>query len=271
MERLLILKLESQGCEAEAWLNGIAVARVDAARPRSVVPVHEYTLAGSNRLELVIFPRPAIEPADKAPPRQPLVATGHESAHLSILLPRVGNPTDESSARSLAQLNWTPAADIPFLAPLRLQQDVALPVSFPRWRWLEAPPLPSPLPPEVRAQALAFVAGLADDLGRGQTDSFMTACRLRSEELAVAYQRDPESERERLREALLERYASQNLKWPAIEADSFALRPLAGGRLLEALGADGGPALQSAPDADGRRWALPLRLAWVENRFYVLR
>lgn len=271
MKRLLILKLEARGCEAEAWLNGIALARVDAARPRSVVPVHEYTLAGGNRLELVIFPRSATEPPDKAPPRQPLVATGNESAHLSILLPRVGNPTEESSARSLAQLDWTPAADIPFLAPLNLQQDVTLPVSFPRWRWLDAPPLPVSLPAEVRSQALAFVAGLADDLGRGQTDNFMNACRLRSEELAVAYQRDPESERARLREALLEGSAAQNLKWPAVDADGFGLRPLAGGRLLEALGPDGSPALQSAPDAQGRRWALPLRLAWVENRFYILR
>jgi hypothetical protein len=270
MERLLVLKLEAQGCDAEAWLNGIAVARVDPARPRSVVPVHEYTLAGPNRLELVIFPRPATEPAEKAPPRQPCVATG-QTAHLRILLPRVGNPAEEDSARSLGQLDWTPAADIPFLAPLHLQQDVTLPVSFPRWRWLDAPPLALPLAPEVHAQALAFVAGLAEDLGRGQTDSFMSACRLRNEELAVAYQRDPETERSRLREALLEGYAAQNLKWPAPEAEGFALRPLAGGRLLEALGPDGSPALQSAADAEGRRWALPLRLARVENRFYVLR
>ncbi len=271
MERLLVLKLEANGCEAEAWLNGIALTRVDASRPRSVVPVHEYTLQGENRLELVVFPRPAAEPADKTPPRERCIASGKESAHLSILLPRADNPVDETSARSLGQIDWTPAADIPFLAPLHLTQDLTLPVSFPRWRWLDAPQLPAPLPPEIQAQALAFIAGLAEDLGRGQTDSFMSACRLRTEELAVAYQRNPETERARLREALLEGYASQSLQWPAPEAEELALRPLAGGRLLEALGPDGSAALQSAPDAEGRRWALPLRLAWVENRFYVLR
>jgi len=271
MERLLVLKLEARGCSAEARLNGIAVARVDASRPRSVVPVHEYTLQGENRLELVIFPRPATEAVAAAPARERCIATGHEAAHLSVLLPRANNPVDEGSARSLGQVDWTPAADIPFLAPLVLTQDVTLPVSFPRWRWIDAPIQPQPLPPEFQTLALAFVTGLAQDLSRGQTDSFMNACRLRTEELATAYQRNPETERNRLREALMEGYASQGLQWPAPEADGLFLRPLAGGRLLEALGPDGNPILQSAPDADGKQWALPLRLACVENRFYVLR
>jgi len=271
MERLLVLKLEATACDAEAVLNGIPITRVDASRPRSVIPVHEYTLQGENRLELVIFPRPAAEPPEKAPPRLRLQASGQERAQLSILLPRTNSPVDEGSARSLGQVEWTPAEDVPFLAPLSLTQDLTLPVSFPRWRWADAPPLPSPLPPEIHAQALAFVTGLAEDLSRGQTDAFMNACRLRSEEVAVAYQRNPETERTRLREALLEGYASQGLQWPAPQAEGLALRPLAGGRLVEAVGPDGSPVLQSAPDAEGKVWALPLRLAWVENRFYVLR
>jgi hypothetical protein len=271
MERLLVVQLEALGCDAEAWLNGFPVARVDAARPRSSVPVHEYTLAGENRLELVLFPRPAAEAPALAPPPQACVADGHQRAHLRVLLPRVGNVADESQARSLAQLDWAPAADTAFVAPLRLVQDVSLPLGFPRWRWLNAPPQPLPLAPLLVEQALAFVTLLADDLSRGQTDSFMSACRLRLEELAQAYQRDPETERQRMREALAQAYAEQGLPWPAPVAADFALRPLAGGRLFEALRVDGTPALQSAPGADGRIWALPLRLAAVDGTMYVLR
>ncbi|WP_077035846.1 hypothetical protein [Pelomonas sp. KK5] len=271
MERLLVLKLEANGCEAEALLNGIPITRCDDARPRSVIPVHEYTLQGENRLELVIFPRPAAEPAAAAPAKLRLIATGHESAHLRILLPRAGSPVDEGSARSLGQIDWQPAADIPFLAPLSLTQDLTLPVSFPRWRWLDAPMHQEAPSAELHAQCAAFLATLAEDLSRGQTDVFMNACRLRTEELAAAYQRNVETERNRLREALLEGYASQGLQWPAPKAEELFLRPLANGRMLEALGPDGAPALQSAPDEEGKSWALPLRLAWVENRFYVLR
>jgi hypothetical protein len=274
MERLLVLKLEAAGCDAEAWLNGIAVARVDASRPRSSLPVHEYTLAGENRLELVLFPRPASESPELAPAPLALVSDGHQSASLSILLPRMGNAADEASSRSLAQLDWAPGAGSTFTAPLRLTQDLSLPISFPRWRWCDAPqllPPATPVPPALKALALAFVTGLAQDLSRGQTDSFMNATRLRTEELAQAYQRDAETERTRLRDALLEGYAAQGLQWPAPEAAGFALRPLVGGRLLEALGPDGTPALQSAPSTDGQRWALPLRLTVVEGKIYVLR
>ena len=43
IDRLLVLKLDAIDCEAEALLNGIPVARASPARPRIVVPVHEYT------------------------------------------------------------------------------------------------------------------------------------------------------------------------------------------------------------------------------------
>ena len=68
MERLLVAKLEVHDCEAELRLNGIPLARADAARPRVVVPVHEYTVAGTNRLELVLWPPPATPPAEAPPP-----------------------------------------------------------------------------------------------------------------------------------------------------------------------------------------------------------
>ncbi len=235
------------------------------------MPVHEYTLQGENRLELVIFPRPAVEPAALAPPRQRLVASGKEHAHLSILLPRADNPVDEGSARSLGQVDWTPAADIPFLAPLQLTQDVTLRSASRAGAGSMPRPSPRRCRPRSRPRRWPSSAAWPKTSAAARRTPFMNACRLRSEELATAYQRDPESERTRLREALLEGYASQSLQWPAPEAEGLALRPLAGGRLLEALGPDGSPALQSAPDADGKRWALPLRLAFVENRFYVLR
>ena len=53
--------------------------------------------------------------------------------------------------------------------------------------------------------------------------------------------------------------------------EGFLLRPVAGGRLLECLDAAGEPALRTAPDAGGGTWALPLRLAHVDGRFYGLR
>ena len=52
MDRLLAVKLDTTGCEAEVRLNGVPLGRADAARPSLIVPVHEYIVSGSNRLEL---------------------------------------------------------------------------------------------------------------------------------------------------------------------------------------------------------------------------
>jgi hypothetical protein len=54
------------------------------------------------------------------------------------------------------------------------------------------------------------------------------------------------------------------------KADALLLRPLAGGRMLECLTLDGQPVLQS-PLAGGGRVAWPIRLAFIEGRFYVIR
>jgi hypothetical protein len=268
IERLLVLKLDAVECEAEACLNGMPIARAHAGQPRVVLPVHEYTLSGANRLELVVWPHPAALPPGEVPASQPLVATGRASAHARLLLPRIDNVADESSARTLAQLDWTPDAGTRFAAPITLQQDVQLPVSFPRWRWLEAPPV-------ADLQALLplardYVQSLATSLAAGDAEPYLAAVRLRIEECAAAYQEDPREATDRLRRHLRGAFDAGRLQnWQPL--DSLALRLVAGNRLVECLSPEGTPALCTETDDDGRTLALPLRMAFVENRFYVLR
>jgi len=99
----------------------------------------------------------------------------------------------------------------------------------------------------------------------------MTATLLRTEEVALAYQRSPDAEAARLREWLEQMYAVSGLVWQPLTPEEMRLRPLAGGRLLECLGADGRAALTTIPDKAGNVLALPLKLSVVEGRFYVLR
>ena len=42
MERLLVVKAEVRECDAEVMLNGIPLARLSAARPSAIVPVHVF-------------------------------------------------------------------------------------------------------------------------------------------------------------------------------------------------------------------------------------
>ena len=269
IDRLLVLKLDAIDCEAEALLNGIPVARASPARPRIVVPVHEYTAAGANRLELVIWPRAFAPGEPKVEPPLPCVSTGRLSAHARILLPRVGNVADESTARTLAQMEWSPVEGLPYEAPFVLSQDISLQVSFPRWRWMDAPVVPSSA--ALRSLALSFVDQLSQQLAAGDVEGFITATRLRTEELAAAYQRDAGNDAARMRSHLLELHATHRLKWLPMTAEGLVLRSLAGGRLHECLDISGAPMLRTVPDDAGRVLALPLRVAAVDNRLYVLR
>ena len=270
MERLLVLKLDAVDCAAEAAINGVPVARVDAAQPRALVPVHEYTLAGTNRIELTVWPRPPVS-APGAPPVPPLalVTDGKSSAHLRILLPRAGNPADEGSARELAGVSWAPPAGQHYEAPLALAQEVSLPVSFARWRWLDAPPAEPT--PALQQQAAGLLQGWAQELADGNMEGFISALRLRTEELAAAYAQPVDAATDRLRTHLHALHAAGRLQWLPLDPATLFLRRLAGGRLLECLDATGAPALRTAPDALGASQQFPIRLAAVEGKLYVLR
>jgi hypothetical protein len=264
MERLLVLRLESIGVVAEASLNGVPLARSSAAGGAVTVPIHEYTLSGSNQLELVIAPPP---PGGTAAPK-PLLSNGQRGASLRLLLPRVGQAAHPENARTLAQIDWAPLADEVTEIPHTLRQVVDLPIAFPRWRWLDAPLVPDPR--ELPGPAATFLQGLALGLLRGDCEPLMLAARLRFEELAQAYQRNPAEEAGRFRQQIQQLHAAQPLQPDMPAADTLLLRPLAGGRLLECLRPDGQPVLQS-PVAGGGSMAWPVRLAVIEGRFYVIR
>jgi hypothetical protein len=264
MERLLVLRLESGGLAAEAWLNGVPLARSLPGAPAVTLPIHEYTLAGRNELELVIAPGP---PGQEVP-RQPQIADGAAWASLRLLLPRTGQRAHPEFARTLAQLDWAvPAGDVVEL-PATVRQAVELPIGFPRWRWLDAPVVAQPA--ELLPAAVAFVQGIAVGLAKGDPEPFVAAAHLRFEELAAAYQRPLADEVARFR-AQVQRLHAAGLPPPLLPgAATLRLRAVAGGRLLECLGSDGGPALARSA-ADGTRWSWPLRLAAIDGRLYVLR
>lgn len=264
MERLLVLRLETSGCTAEAVFNGVPLVRVNAAAPVATVPVHEFTFAGGNEVELVVHPGPA----GAAPAPEPMLADGQAWASLRLLLPRAGGVAHPSSARTLAQLDWATAADEVFEAPLHLQRSVELPISFPRWRWLDAPVVPDS--PTLKAEVAKYLLDVAVGLAKGNPEPLIQASRLRLEDLAQAYQRNLADDVGRLRVQIQQLHAAQPLK-PALPAASkLLLRWVAGGRLLECLRPDGSPLLQSAV-AGGGNIAWPVRLAAIEGRFYVLR
>lgn len=264
MERLLVLRLDSIGVTAEAVLNGVPLARSGPAAGAVTVPIHEFTLSGANELQLLIEPPP---PGQAGAP-QPLLSDGQRGASLRLLLPRIGQAAHPENARTLAQIDWAPAAGDVTEVPASLRQVVELPIAFPRWRWFDAPVVAEPR--ELLASAATYLQGLALGLARGDPEPLVLAARLRFEELAQAYGRNLADDVGRLRLQVQQWHAQAPLQPRMPKADALLLRPVAGGRLLECLTPDGQPALQS-PLAGGGLALWPVRLAAIEGRFYVIR
>lgn len=264
MDRLLVLRLETLGCSAEAWLNGVPLLRATGTQAAVSLPVHEFTQVGSNALELVIQPGPPTAPAA----REPLLCNGQIGASLRLLLPRTGSVAHPASARTLAQIEWAPAADVLVEVPLNLRDKVELNIAFPRWRWLDAPVIADG--PSLVRDITAYVLDIAVGLTQGNPEPLIQASRLRLEELALAYQTSLADDVARLRAHIVQLHAAQALKPVLPSAETLLLRRVADGRLIDCLAADGTPFLQS-PVVGGGRATWPLRLAAVDGRFYALR
>ena len=206
MERLLMLHLQAGACSAEVLLNGMPVAHVGADGGHACLPVHEYTLTGKNRLELIVGGAAPGQPS----PSQPRVAMVPTWARARLVLARQGRSAADPDVRVLVSVEWLAPEGKSYDAPATQAKEVDLPVNFPRWRWLDAPQIDISAP--VRRQVIEFLQQLALDLGRGEPDSLLTAAKLRFDELALAYQRTTSEGMQRFRDHLQQLYAAKALK-----------------------------------------------------------
>lgn len=266
MERLLVLELSSAGCAVEAQLNGMPVASLGAQGGATSLAVHEYTLAGRNRLAIVVGP----PPPGVIAPSQPKVAVGATWARARLVLVHQGQSVSDAKSRLLGAVEWAIGEGRSYDTPSTHDKDIELPVTFPRWRFLDAPPFA--LNAAAQRLVLEFLQQVAVELARGNADALIAASRLRFDELAVAYQTDAAMLVERVRAQVQRLYAAASLKLPPPVAEALVLRPLLDGRLVECLSPTGAPVLTTQNEAlELGEHAWPVRIGVVEGRIYVLR
>lgn len=266
MDRLMLLHLESAGCSAEAVINGLPVAALPATGGRACFAVHEYIVSGRNQIGLAAgVPLPG-QPATP----QPRVAIGPTWARARLVLVRAGQTPNDPAARVLATAEWAAEEGQSWEAPVARTSDVDLPVTFPRWRWLDAPAIA--LNPASQRQILEFLQLLSVELSHGNPETLLAAAKLRFDELALAYQHGAAEGMQRFRDHLQQMFERKALKIPPPLAETLVLRPVAGARLIECLDPLGAPVLRTQnDDASVGNQSWPIRLAMVEGKIYVLR
>ena len=189
-----MLELAAGGCAVEVHLNGMPLAALGPAGGSISLAVHEYTLAGRNELTLVVGPTAP----GAAAPSQPRIAIGPTWARARLVLVRQGQSPADPAARVLGVAEWATTEGRSYDAPSAHKREVELPVNFPRWRWLDAPPIE--LGVAVSRGILEFLQQLAVELGRGNPEPLIAASKLRFNELAIAYQDDVQTTVQRFRD-----------------------------------------------------------------------
>jgi hypothetical protein len=266
MERVLMMLGRASGCSAEVWINDIPVAAMGATVGDVSLPIHEYILAGDNTITLVIDP---VFPHDPEFASTPKLAASEAYAHVRLLLPRVGELCSQNTARTLFEFGWTVAEGEIYQAPLVHNNQVMLPIKFPRWRWMDAPKIDDFS--QEKAKITAFLQRIAVAMAQGEFEPLITASQLRLEELAVAYQQPVETVKSRFLSRLKLLHATKALKMTIPTLSELVLRPCANMRLVETLTADGSPMLKTLPAADGSRTAWPVRIAMVNGQCHIFR
>ncbi|MEY4413498.1 MAG: hypothetical protein RIQ53_791 [Pseudomonadota bacterium] len=275
MERLVMLRLQADGCRAEVWLNDIPVASSVTQTGALMVPVHEYLLPGDNRLQLVVspaehrLPGPAGTSGGPGGPGGPRLLGQPARARVRLMLPRLGQPGHEAHARTLTeiQLELDPEADT---GESRVEERVVpVPAHWPRWRWQELPPIRSV--EDVRPLITRFVRLVGTALAQGDVDGLLQASQLRLEDVAQAYGQSTADLAQRWRQRLVQLQQQGALRLALPQGRDIVLRPCGGGRLVQCDGDDGLPVLRSQPDAEGHRVYWPLRIAVLRGHCHVMR
>src|SRR5258708_12501548 len=102
-----MLDLDSSHAAAEAWINGIPVARVSGDTLQTQVAVHEYLLPGKNKFQLIVEPG----------------AGAKSFAHLRLMQMPQGSFPEDPAVKTHANLEFRPKPENPSKPPSLLQPE----------------------------------------------------------------------------------------------------------------------------------------------------
>src|SRR5450759_1661088 len=131
-QEFLMLRVNCSGCKAEAWVNEIPVARVDAsAYALSSRPIHEYLLPRENRFLLLV--EPGTNPGNPMNGGIMFQTGPRTFVTLEIFQGPRGVFPEHPAVRKLDSLEWRPPAGTQVQGPVKLLTTLTLHSARPRW------------------------------------------------------------------------------------------------------------------------------------------
>lgn len=178
MDKALLLRASVHGQDAVLNLNGMVLSKLHAGR-ELLMPIHEYVQSGENRIQVTVLPS-----ADHAR------ASTDCGATVSVELQKDRGPDVLVQPHVLFELNASFQRGQRVIKNRLLDSTLDLPVSFPRWRYLDI--LPSTGGANDSILIEDFLLNLLALFKSANASALLPFFTIRNRELAAAYGLDPQ-------------------------------------------------------------------------------
>jgi hypothetical protein len=265
----IVLESQVLGCSAELWVNGVAIDHIGVPGATSAtVPINQFVTNGENELAIVVNPGPT--PSQASAPKAKRLRAPGATASATLTLYRQQSVTGDGSGEELGRVDWTARLDgEPEVFPQRRAAPVTIDRDLGPWAWQSADLLK--LDDATVDQVQRLIEAVRAGLASGDATPFLDLATVSLDELARAYDDPPEDGPATIRAVVEASRGAPDWKFPEQPRETWDLRLVAGGRLVECLAQDWEPIVRSTPDEESSSFLLPMRVGRIDGRWVVLR
>lgn len=261
MDKTLLLRASVKGQDALLSLNGMVLARLHDGR-ELLLPIHEYVQSGENRIQVTVLPGVSKNP-DHA------LITQDCSATVWVELQKDRGPDVLVQPHVLFELNVSFQRGQRLRKNRLLDSTVDLPVSFPRWRYLDV--LPSTHSANDVVLIEDFLLNLLAQIKAGKTTALLPFFTIRNRELAAAYGLDPQHVHGDFAAHLNHLCVHAELLESTLDPQCWQVQCVRQSPVHALLGKNLEPLLQWKCSLSGASLQLPMHVAVLGGEVFVLR
>lgn len=260
MDKTLFMSVGVQGMDCWLRVNQLTLCLVKSGRDLRL-PVHEFIQQGANRIELW--------PVQSSASGLHLFKAAF-SARVQLELVKDRGPGQLVQAVPISgfKVDIQPGELRSLSAPV-LDEQVDLPVQFPRWRFLDLQGEPNVQTDQVRI--VRFIHQLSGLFAAGQVDALLPWFSHRNRELMLAYNLDVQDAFEQFRNHLKWLCTECELVADALDPELWQLKCSPRAPIYSLFSTDGTSVLQFLHAESRRRFQLPVHVAVLNDDVFVVR
>ncbi|WP_334118777.1 hypothetical protein [Limnobacter sp.] len=261
MDKSLLLRASVKGQDALLMLNGMVLGKLTVGQELRL-PVHEYIQSGENRIQVEAISSTAQNGA------KPLSACNVD-AQVLVEIQKDRGPGSFVNANVLFRLQGSVLRGQRFNKNRVLDTRVDLPVSFPRWRYLDV--MQSPADSDDQERIQDFLLKMLTLFQGQKVSALLPYFSVRNREVATAYGLDLQQVHSTFASHLEQMCTHCTLNDKALDPAQWLVRPVRQSSIYALLNPEHQPLLQFNANQSGTLHKWPMHVGVLGSEVFVLR